>query len=118
MDPRLRVGDPEREQTVAELQRFVSEGYLTLDEFEQRSAAAYRARTGSELAVLTEDLPRPALPARRPDGAGGLQGWHLPAPTVATAVVVAAIVLLAVVMVIVIATGGMGGMGGMHGRWG
>jgi hypothetical protein len=37
MDTRMRVGDAEREQTVAALQQYVSDGYLTIDEFSERS---------------------------------------------------------------------------------
>lgn len=45
------------------LQTQAGAGRLTLDEFSERSAAAYRAGTIGDLNVLTEDLPAPADPA-------------------------------------------------------
>ena len=56
-DPSIRASDGERERVVAALQQHVGAGRLTLDEFSERSAAAYRARTTGDLAVLTGDLP-------------------------------------------------------------
>lgn len=41
------------------LQTQAGAGRLTLDEFSERSAAAYRAGTIGDLNVLTEDLPTP-----------------------------------------------------------
>ncbi|WP_219418106.1 DUF1707 SHOCT-like domain-containing protein [Pseudonocardia nigra] len=55
----MRASDADRERTVAILQREVGTGRLTLDEFSERSAIAYHARTLGELAALTRDLPRP-----------------------------------------------------------
>lgn len=57
MDPHLRAGDADRERVVERLRRHVGEGRLTLDEFSDRAAAAYRARTLGELSALTGDLP-------------------------------------------------------------
>lgn len=56
-DPRLRVGDADRERVVDQLQRAVGAGMITLDEFEVRMDAALRARTRGELAPITGDLP-------------------------------------------------------------
>ncbi|MEU0465438.1 DUF1707 domain-containing protein [Amycolatopsis sp. NPDC006131] len=56
-DPRIRASDIDRERTVATLQQHVGTGRLTLDEFSERAAAAYRARTLGDLATLTRDLP-------------------------------------------------------------
>ncbi|SFB62583.1 protein of unknown function [Amycolatopsis marina] len=53
----VRASDADREQAVALLQGEVGTGRLTLDEFSERSAAAYQARTVGDLATLTSDLP-------------------------------------------------------------
>lgn len=74
--PELRVGDREREQTVSTLRDAVAEGRITLAEFDERSSAAYAARTQTELDRLTSDLPVPGAaratpapaPAARPPG--------------------------------------------------
>jgi len=54
---RRRVGRPERDRTITLLSQAVSADYLTLSEFEERSARAALARTQSELDALTRDLP-------------------------------------------------------------
>lgn len=63
----MRASDADRERVVAQLQDQVGEGRLTLDEFSERTATAYRARTIGELADLTRDLPasHEAHPATR-----------------------------------------------------
>lgn len=53
----VRASDAERELTVERLSRAVGTGRLTVEEFDERSAKAYAARTRGELAALTEDLP-------------------------------------------------------------
>jgi hypothetical protein len=55
--PSVRVGDAEREEVVARLQAALAEGRLELHEFEERSTAAYAAKTEQELLPLTADLP-------------------------------------------------------------
>jgi len=57
MDPQLRASDADRERLVVRLQEQVGTGRLTLEDFSERAAAAYRARTLGDLAVLTRDLP-------------------------------------------------------------
>jgi Domain of unknown function (DUF1707)/Cell wall-active antibiotics response 4TMS YvqF len=59
----LRAADADRESVVERLQAAASEGRLDLEEFEERMATAYRAKTFGELAPLTADLPENA-----PDG--------------------------------------------------
>ena len=57
-DDEVRASDADREETVRQLQRGLSEGRLTVDEFDDRVQGAYAARTLGELAELTRDLPR------------------------------------------------------------
>lgn len=63
-DPRIRVCDADRHRVVAELERHVGAGRLTLDEFSERARLAYAASTLDDLAALTRDLPEP--PHARP----------------------------------------------------
>jgi hypothetical protein len=59
----IRVSDAERDQAVAELSEHYQAGRLTLDEFDDRSSQALRARTGSDLDALFTDLPKGAAPS-------------------------------------------------------
>jgi Domain of unknown function (DUF1707) len=54
----VRVSDADREDVVRRLLRAVGEGRLDMDEFDERAALAYAARTRSDLDPLTSDLPR------------------------------------------------------------
>ena len=51
------ASDAERDAVVDRLRRALSQGRLTLDEYDARVASAYEARTRGELAALTQDLP-------------------------------------------------------------
>ena len=53
----MRASDLARERAAALLRRRCDEGYLSLDTFERRLEAVYRARSTDELAGLTADLP-------------------------------------------------------------
>ncbi len=53
----MRASDAEREAVVEKLREASVEGRLTLAELTERTEAAYLARTHSELAQLTADLP-------------------------------------------------------------
>jgi len=53
----MRASDDDRERTVTVLRDAFGEGRLTLDEFDERTSAAYAARTWGALRTLTEDLP-------------------------------------------------------------
>jgi hypothetical protein len=53
----LRASDVERQATVRRLERAFRDGRLTVVEFDERTRAAYAARTRAELDDLTEDLP-------------------------------------------------------------
>ena len=59
----IRVSDVERDQAVAELSEHYQAGRLTLEEFDDRSSQALRARTGSDLDGLFTDLPKGAAPS-------------------------------------------------------
>ena len=63
-----RASDTDREQVVVRLRDASAEGRLTLEEFSDRAALAYRAQTRAELARLTDDLPtsKPPSSRRRP----------------------------------------------------
>lgn len=53
----LRAADADRERVAERLRRAQAEGRISLIEFDERVAAAYAARTYSELTPLTADLP-------------------------------------------------------------
>lgn len=52
-----RLSDGERDEALEALRTAFQEGRLTVDEHEERSAAALRAVTGQDLVPLFEDLP-------------------------------------------------------------
>jgi hypothetical protein len=56
-DASIRASDDDREKVVTVLREAYSEGRLTADEFDERTSAAYAARTWGELRELTADLP-------------------------------------------------------------
>jgi Domain of unknown function (DUF1707) len=82
-DPNLRAADTDRQAAAAALGRHLSDGRLTFEEYDERLAKAYAARTYGELDGLFADLPpspsaRPAAPpaaghatAPAPVAAGG-----------------------------------------------
>jgi hypothetical protein len=63
--PELRIGDSEREAAVAALGDHYASGRLTKEEYDERAARAWEARTRSALWPLFSDLPRPG--SERPD---------------------------------------------------
>ena len=56
-DRPIRASDQERESVVSVLRDAFTDGRLTYDEFEERMAAAYAAKTWTDLRELTSDLP-------------------------------------------------------------
>jgi Domain of unknown function (DUF1707) len=60
-DRPIRASDQERESVVDVLRDAYAEGRLMLDEFEERTSAAYSARTWADLHELTADLPAEPL---------------------------------------------------------
>jgi hypothetical protein len=58
-DPHLRAADADRAAVAAQLGEHMAAGRLRVDEYDDRLARAYAARTYGELAELTADLPNP-----------------------------------------------------------
>jgi TM2 domain-containing membrane protein YozV len=56
-DP-VRIGNSEREAAVRQLGEHFAEGRLEPEEYEERTSAAYAARTTEDLVPLFKDLPR------------------------------------------------------------
>ena len=77
-EPHLRAADADRAAVAAQLGEQMSAGRLSVEEYDERLARAYAARTYGELEALTADLPRPVpqppAPARAAPRAG-----HVPA---------------------------------------
>src|SRR5919202_7133873 len=71
-DPNLRAADSDRQAVAAALGRHLSDGRLTVEEYDERLAKAYAARTYGDLDGLVADLPRSTPPRPVPQ--------HAPAP--------------------------------------
>jgi hypothetical protein len=56
-DPRLRASDADRDRVAALLREHHAAGRLTADEFQERLAATFAAKTMGELDELMADLP-------------------------------------------------------------
>ena len=66
-DRPIRASDQERESVVEVLRDAYTEGRLTLEEFDERTSAAYASKTWADLRELTADLPvEPVLGADLP----------------------------------------------------
>ena len=84
-EPHLRAADADRAAVAAQLGEHMAAGRLRVDEYDDRLARAYAARTYGELAELTADLPKPvarrtepAATAPAPSGHHGIShagGW-------------------------------------------
>ncbi len=57
-----RASDAERDAVISDLRVHAGEGRLTVEELDERIAAALAARTRAELAPLVDDLPRRPRP--------------------------------------------------------
>src|ERR1700758_3171164 len=63
-DNSIRASDVDREVVVATLRDAYTAGRLTLEEFDERTSAAYASKTWGDLRELTTDLPvQPVLGA-------------------------------------------------------
>ena len=66
-DHSIRASDQDRDVVVATLRDAYTAGRLTLEEFDERTTAAYGSKTWGDLRKLTEDLPsQPVLGADVP----------------------------------------------------
>lgn len=63
----LRIADSDRERAIAQLSKHARDGRLTLEEFEERVAEVYTARTNADLRPVFRGLPSydHVPPARR-----------------------------------------------------
>ena len=61
----LRVSDSERDATLQTLSHQAAEGRLTLDELEERAGQVLTAKTRTDLATVTRDLPPASAPGPR-----------------------------------------------------
>ena len=82
-EPHLRAADADRAAVATVLGEHMAAGRLTLDEYDERLARAYAAKTYGELEQLTADLPstdlapRPtAPPAATPAPVPSHAGWE------------------------------------------
>ena len=57
--PELRIGDAERESAASALGEHFAHGRITREEYDERSAAIWAARTASDLRPQFADLPGP-----------------------------------------------------------
>lgn len=74
----LRIGDADREAAAAGLREHYATGRLTLDEFQERLDAVFAAKTDSDLARISSDLPHAPFTAPwPPSGTGGASGGTL-----------------------------------------
>ncbi len=60
-NPDVRIGTAEREQALSNLSQHLSDGRLTLPEFDERSAVVAAATTRGQLDSVFTDLPTPSL---------------------------------------------------------
>jgi Domain of unknown function (DUF1707) len=80
-DPHLRAADADRAAVATVLGEHMSAGRLTLEEYDERLALAYAAKTYGELAELTADLPKASTPRTpvpqqaAPPAQHGQWGW-------------------------------------------
>jgi Domain of unknown function (DUF1707) len=62
----FRASDEDREHVAESLRADLLAGRLTVDDYEERVARAYRATTQAELEELAADLPRELAPEPKP----------------------------------------------------
>jgi hypothetical protein len=79
-DPRIRISDSDRERAMADLAMHYTDGRLDHEEYDERLDAVWTARTRADLALLFDDLPRPAVsyPPVRPAGVSSRRGSRFP----------------------------------------
>jgi Domain of unknown function (DUF1707) len=73
----FRVSDEERERVAESLRGDLLAGRLTVEEYEERLARAYRATTRADLDAAAADLPRVRAPARRRRPLAGIRPFSV-----------------------------------------
>jgi hypothetical protein len=92
----MRASDADRDAVLAELGEHFQAGRLTLEEFDERSDLALRARTHGELADLTSDLPAPRIPAPSAKPWSRHSGPRLPVAAIAATLALVVLVVATV----------------------
>jgi hypothetical protein len=80
--PDLRAGDADREAVIEFLRAHVADGRLSMEEFEDRVALVWMARTFGDLDRITDDLPAPAAASSPPRPRAGPPVRHRSSPEV------------------------------------
>jgi len=62
VNPELRIGDAERDAAISALGEHFAAGRLNHQEYDERTSAAWTARTAADLTALFVDLPAPHPP--------------------------------------------------------
>lgn len=65
-DNAMRASDSDREVVVSALREAYTAGRLTLEEFDERTSAAYASKTWGQLRELTADLPESPVLGKAP----------------------------------------------------
>ncbi len=76
-DENLRASDADRERIVEQLRRAMSDGRLSIHEFDDRIRSVYQARTYGELTPVLADLPEPIPPPPPKPAAPPVPRWVL-----------------------------------------
>ena len=92
----MRASDADRDAVLAELGEHFQAGRLTLEEFDERSDLALRARTHGELADLTSDLPAPRARAPSAKPRSRHSGPRLPVAAIAATLALVVLVVATV----------------------
>ncbi|AQZ60260.1 unnamed protein product [[Actinomadura] parvosata subsp. kistnae] len=72
----LRIGDAEREHTMAALREHFAQGRLTHEELDERLDRTLHAKTARDLAQVTADLPGAGPAFEEPASPYGMGDWH------------------------------------------
>ena len=67
----VRASDADRERVIGVLNEAFAEGRLTREELDARAERTYGAKTHTDLAAVSADLPAGPVPALPPAGPGG-----------------------------------------------
>jgi Flp pilus assembly protein TadB len=104
--PAVRAGDHERERTAGQLGQALSQGYLAMDEYENRLQATFAANTLTELHQLVADLPLAQLRRNDPQRRAARQRAAQSGMRIHTAAYLAMVVIVLTVWLAVGLTAG------------